>query len=534
MPTFNQIRSQISATIIDNVTGEISALDMRNVLGLQVDKSEENDNARAQGDAALSDEIVVQKNTRDRIFRDGTPIWLRNVAGTADAITADLPPDLVASPVGIIASAYMILVPTATNVNANPTLSINGGDPKQLFATPAGYLKPGHMYIIDSRSNNYWNVRHGFVDQVDLDSLDQSIADLEENKATVAALEQTTNTSIAYVVQQDGSIPSRPNRSIVYWHCWDDPTSFMKGVDVWYQLPYPVTPGAPNPDVWDAVSKGDGDAIALRLNYLPQEVPAYTDVEFLINGGTTVDGQFVEGYTFATGYAAGSTYDVQMRFRNYLGWGEWSAIKQVTVDAVNSRNDNFDSYPESTSIHGDRWNVVTRSFLDVVTSDSSDPLPLGQVKASGAGWGTAGRGGGARAVHRGYFPDRQYAACDILAMTSNADYGPGVVLQADHTDNQTYIVVATPNGFRIYKRPVDGELVYMTTIGSTLTAPFRMRAEYNEELGRIRVLVDGTIDSEWIDTESPLTGGSPGVKVSHPNSTGAAGASLDNFTAGTF
>ena len=100
---------------------------------------------------------------------------LINVAGTGDAITADMASNAVNAGMVIAGNALVEFIPAATNANPSPTLLISQDgtarniQPEDGGAMPAGYLVPGRAYIL-RRRGSVWRVQSGAVTKAALDA----------------------------------------------------------------------------------------------------------------------------------------------------------------------------------------------------------------------------------------------------------------------------------------------------------------------------------------------------------------------------
>ena len=172
--------------------------------------------------------------------RDGSILALTNIAGTSNAITADLSPAAISAGITALSTNTALdLKPTATNTAANPTLTVAGVTygirDADGGAWPASAFVPGRSYLL-RRQGAILRVTSGDLTAVD-------VAYLRRDR-------------VATAVQRRAGLPARPNADMVMWSVWEDPSALMRpGIDIWVRA-YddngdPITPVTSVSDSFD-------------------------------------------------------------------------------------------------------------------------------------------------------------------------------------------------------------------------------------------------------------------------------------------
>lgn len=189
----------------------------------------------------------------------------------------------------------------------------------------------------------------------------QVAADADRAAAALAAAQTIVSTISLAVVRQrdDGTWPPRPDALVVHFLGWDDPRALMKPDDLWFSpQEYPTAPSQIDSAAWRAYNAMDGQNLVLRLLQAPVvQRPAILGYQYQLtytdaNGAQVVTAPgalpITVGDTFLAVPAGARVYGVEIRARNYLGAGPWSALQTVTINDQPFL-DNFD-YPTGTAI----------------------------------------------------------------------------------------------------------------------------------------------------------------------------------------
>lgn len=311
------------------------------------------------------------------------------------------------------------------NVAANPDIAVGAagtrilqiGSTGEWATVAAGDMVAGERYLLELVSVEgvlHWGIRWTSNDT-------KRVAALEA-EATQLRSELDSTPYVLY--QTEANPPERPNTALgrmVLWVGPTDPSANMDGVDLWIETPAHTVPDIILDSSWALYDKRDGDGIVLRyIGDLPNEMPPITDTEAVVNGSIVHAGFDTTEDFFIGGLTNGETYSVQLRHVNYVGSGQMSVAKSVTL----TNGDFVDTFGY-TGIENGKWNVLeTAAGVDVASGVMTfDKTNHGSIVVE----------------PDAYFPPNQFVELDVTSATAStsADRGLSVIMRSD-TDGAGY------------------------------------------------------------------------------------------------
>lgn len=369
------------------------------------------------------------------------------------------------------------------------------------------------------------------------DAIRTQIADQVASAAASAqaASDAVAMVSFASVMQRDdGTWPSRPNVPFVIFLGWDNPGLLMQAADLWVSpQTYPTAPAQIDAAAWQVFNTMTGQSILLRrLQSAPMQRPALLGSDYRLTftdgAGTQVVGSAVPfptsaGDTLITGLVNGRVYGVEVRDRNYLGAGPWSAVKAVTVS----------DQPFSDDFERTAGQKLDASGLWKNTSSQS---AHGMIIAAG---GVAQNSAGARtesALAEAYMPADQYVEAQIV-VTQAIDFrnNDGVTLLARVQDvfsggfAGAYSLKVAPGNWDLRRGMAGGNSAdRIATAGHPAGTTLPLTARLTVVGTTLSVSINGTV--VWTGTDTRYASGRVGLMMRSPPV--APWMQIDNFRAG--
>ena len=454
-------------------------------------------------------------------------VRLENATGT-NTIRAELPQEALDLGIDIGNGSYVLLRPANDTTDNQPTLQVNGGfirtirdeDQKDLSGKR---LRGGVTYLLRLESNGAYRLMAAFP----------TIGQHEDMTAAVPRSVDAYNTSerlvdrvppVGVAMQRDGKMPARPSAHVVHWHCWDDPTAFMIGADLWIQHEPPTLPRALTAAQVEVVPNHVSGQIAFRLD--PAVLFEHAEVkriEYRVNGGSviSIEAPVGENWRVISGLSNSSPSGVEVRLVNYLGAGPWSPAVSAQPNPVAYFQEDF-----------------TRANQPLVNSRDWEDMPLrsvtGQLEINGN-------------VLRPSKTNHQQQARVVRPMG------------ADQFAEATYLVGSNNNNkaARVCVRMSGPSTYYALHASRYRWALLRFKNSELADYAEATVLAEGARNSQstWevfrieaqgdvvrafesgallaaVRDRLPLTGGAAGVSLESSGSGGLSETRIDNFRSG--
>ena len=356
-------------------------------------------------------------------------------------------------------------------------------------------------------------------------------ADADRAAAALAAAQTIVSTISLAVVRQrdDGTWPPRPDALVVHFLGWDDPRALMKPDDLWFSpQEYPTAPPQIDSATWRAYNAMDGQNLVLRLLQAPVvQRPAILGYQYQLtytdaNGAQVVTAPgalpMTVGDTFLAVPAGARVYGVEIRARNYLGAGPWSAVKAVTV-SDQPFADNFDRTVNQRVEAAGNW---TRHV-----GNTAHGLLIGTG-------GVAQNSSTARnetVLADIYVPDNQYVEARILsshALDFRNNDGVALLARVQEGAVGGYSLKIGPGTFDLRRGMSGGNNADRIATGAFPTgAVLPVTARLTAVGTTLTVTINGEV--VWTGTDTQFTSGRVGLQMRSPT---APLASADDFRAG--